>query len=149
MKGTRYIQNKTQIGKLRAGVKASAVILPLLGITWLFGLLSFTSEIIVFQYIFTISNSLQGLMIFIFHCVLNKQVRVSECRYCEHSLHLTLGLMPPSSPQRLLPHFIWEMFMLSTFVFDSCPFSFVKSVASIGTQLFENKLEWKVGSELR
>ena len=74
MMGTKYMQNKTQVEKVRTGVKASGVILPLLGITWLFGLLSFNSDTILFKYIFTIFNSLQGLMIFIFHCVLNKQV---------------------------------------------------------------------------
>ena len=74
MMGTKYMQNKTQVEKVRTGVKASGVILPLLGITWLFGLLSFNSDAIIFKYIFTIFNSLQGLMIFIFHCVLNKQV---------------------------------------------------------------------------
>ena len=75
MMGTKYMQNKTQVEKVRTGVKASGVILPLLGITWLFGLLSFNSDTIIFKYIFTIFNSLQGLMIFIFHCLLNKQVR--------------------------------------------------------------------------
>ena len=74
MMGTKYMQNKTQVEKVRTGVKASGVILPLLGITWLFGLLSFNSDTIIFKYIFTIFNSLQGLMIFIFHCILNKQV---------------------------------------------------------------------------
>ncbi|XP_068678399.1 adhesion G protein-coupled receptor L4-like [Montipora foliosa] len=75
MMGTRHVQNKTQIEKVKAGVKASAVILPLLGITWLFGLLSFNSATIAFKYIFAIANSLQGLMIFIFHCLLNKQIK--------------------------------------------------------------------------
>ena len=74
MMTTRYMQDKTQIGKVRAGFKASAVVLPLLGITWLFGLLSFNSQTIAFQYIFAICNSLQGLLIFIFHCAFNKQV---------------------------------------------------------------------------
>ena len=74
MMGTRHIQNKTQFEKVKAGVKASAVVLPLLGIAWLFGLLSISSSTIAFKYIFVIANSLQGLMIFIFHCLLNKQV---------------------------------------------------------------------------
>ncbi|XP_073252506.1 adhesion G-protein coupled receptor D1-like [Porites lutea] len=75
MMGTKYMKNKTQVEKVITGVKASGVILPLLGITWLFGLLSFNSDTIIFKYIFTIFNSLQGLMIFIFHCVLNKQIK--------------------------------------------------------------------------
>ena len=78
MMGTRHVQNKTQIEKVRAGIKASAVVLPLLGITWLFGLLAFNTETIVFKYIFAIANSLQGLAIFIFHCLLNKKVRKSR-----------------------------------------------------------------------
>ena len=69
------MKDKTQIERVGAGVKASAVILPLLGITWLFGLLSFSSNTNAFKYIFAIFNSLQGLMIFKHHCVLNKQVR--------------------------------------------------------------------------
>ncbi|XP_068747252.1 adhesion G protein-coupled receptor L4-like [Montipora capricornis] len=75
MMGTRHLQNKTQIEKVKVGVKASAVILPLLGITWLFGLLAFNSATIAFKYIFAIANSLQGLMIFIFHCLLNKKIK--------------------------------------------------------------------------
>lgn len=82
MMGTRHVQNKTQIEKVKAGVKASAVILPLLGITWLFGLLSFSSSTVAFKYLFAITNSLQGLMIFIFHCLLNKQVRGHKCFEC-------------------------------------------------------------------
>ena len=78
MMGTRQLQSKTQIEKVKAGIKASAVILPLLGITWLFGLLAFNSATIAFKYIFAIANSLQGFMIFIFHCLLNKQVRTSK-----------------------------------------------------------------------
>ena len=69
------MQNKTQVEKVKAGLKATAVILPLLGITWLFGLLTFSSSTVAFKYMFAIFNSLQGLMIFIFHCLLNKQVR--------------------------------------------------------------------------
>ena len=82
MMGTRHVQNMTQIEKVKAGVKASAVILPLLGITWLFGLLSFNSSTVVFKYLFAITNSLQGLMIFIFHCLLNEQVRGHRCFQC-------------------------------------------------------------------
>ena len=79
MMGTRHVQNKTQVEKVKAGLKATAVILPLLGITWLFGLLSFSSSTVAFKYMFAIFNSLQGFMIFIFHCLLNKQVKSLNC----------------------------------------------------------------------
>ena len=75
MLGTKFIQDKTQIEKVKAGIKASMVMLPLLGLTWLFGLLGFSPDAIVFKYLFAVLNSLQGLAIFIFHCALNKEVR--------------------------------------------------------------------------
>lgn len=47
----------------------------ILGITWLFGFLFFGQGSMIFAYIFTILNSLQGLFIFITFCVINKKVR--------------------------------------------------------------------------
>ncbi len=38
---------------------ASLILLPLLGLTWVFGLLTVNGSTIVFAYIFTILNSLQ------------------------------------------------------------------------------------------
>jgi len=71
---THVMLARTQLQKIRAGIKAAIVSLPLLGITWTFGLLAFNSDTIFFKYMFAIFNSLQGLMIFVFHCALNKQV---------------------------------------------------------------------------
>ena len=62
--------------KAKIGLKGSAILLPLLGLTWLFGLLVFNRDTIVFKYLFAISNSLQGMMIFLFHVVINKKVRL-------------------------------------------------------------------------
>ncbi|XP_020604101.1 adhesion G-protein coupled receptor D1-like [Orbicella faveolata] len=72
---THVMLARTQLQKIRAGIKAAIVSLPLLGITWTFGLLAFNSDTIFFKYMFAISNSLQGLMIFVFHCALNKQIQ--------------------------------------------------------------------------
>ena len=47
------------VAKLRQAAKACVVLSPLLGMTWMFGILSVTNAILVFQYIFTILNSLQ------------------------------------------------------------------------------------------
>ncbi|XP_046446437.1 adhesion G protein-coupled receptor L3-like [Daphnia pulex] len=47
----------------------------ILGITWVFGFLFFGQGSLIFAYIFTILNSLQGLFIFITFCVINKKVR--------------------------------------------------------------------------
>ena len=45
--------------KLGQAAKACVVLSPLLGMTWVFGILSVTNASVVFQYIFTILNSLQ------------------------------------------------------------------------------------------
>ena len=59
----------------RSGIKSAVVLFPLLGVTWLFGILALDRKTIVFQYLFAIFNSLQGFFIFIFHCLLNSEVR--------------------------------------------------------------------------
>ncbi|XP_022808396.1 adhesion G-protein coupled receptor D1-like [Stylophora pistillata] len=58
--------------QIRLGVKACVVMIPLLGISWLFGLLSPLHK--AFAYIFTILNSTQGFFIFLLHCVRNSEI---------------------------------------------------------------------------
>ena len=43
----------------RAGVKGMIVLLPLLGLTWVFGLMAINKDTMAFQYLFAILNSLQ------------------------------------------------------------------------------------------
>ncbi|XP_030875241.1 adhesion G-protein coupled receptor D1-like [Leptonychotes weddellii] len=57
--------------------KAVAVLLPILGTSWIFGVLAVDSQALAFQYIFAILNSLQGFFIFLFHCLLNSEVRAA------------------------------------------------------------------------
>ncbi|CAH3160096.1 unnamed protein product [Pocillopora meandrina] len=59
--------------QIRIGIKACVVMIPLLGVTWLFGLLSPLHK--VFVYIFTILNSSQGFLIFALHSMQNTQIR--------------------------------------------------------------------------
>ncbi|XP_070557832.1 cadherin EGF LAG seven-pass G-type receptor 2-like isoform X8 [Ptychodera flava] len=65
-----------EFSTLKSGLKAAAVLLPLLGTTWVFGILAVNRDIIMFHYLFAIFNCLQGLFIFLFHCVFNEQVRL-------------------------------------------------------------------------
>lgn len=57
------------------GIRSISTLLPVLGITWLFGFLSVNEHVIAFQYIFAILNSLQGFFIFVSNCLLNKKVK--------------------------------------------------------------------------
>ena len=61
-------------------LKGASVLVVLLGLTWLFGLFYVDSELIFMAYIFTLLNSLQGLFIFVFHCLMSDKV--------SHVLHL-------------------------------------------------------------
>ncbi|XP_037803280.1 latrophilin Cirl-like isoform X3 [Penaeus monodon] len=55
-------------------VRGAVVLMFLLGLTWTFGLLYLNQASVVMAYVFTVLNSLQGLFIFIFHCVQNDKL---------------------------------------------------------------------------
>ncbi|XP_064600764.1 adhesion G-protein coupled receptor D1-like [Liolophura sinensis] len=73
----RINAKKTQLAKIRSSIKAAVVLLPLIGLTWLFGVMTISSSTVVFQYFFALLNSLQGFFIFIFHVALNNDVKES------------------------------------------------------------------------
>ncbi|XP_066445533.1 adhesion G protein-coupled receptor E1-like [Eleutherodactylus coqui] len=52
----------------------------ILGCTWIIGFFQFGSGSIITSYVFTICNSLQGVYLFIVHCLLNHQVREQYSR---------------------------------------------------------------------
>ncbi|EDV19445.1 uncharacterized protein TRIADDRAFT_33541, partial [Trichoplax adhaerens] len=68
-------QGKTKFTGIKSMVKATAILCPLLGLTWIFGMIPLTDHTIVFSYLFVIFSSLQGLSIFVFHCLYNSEVR--------------------------------------------------------------------------
>ena len=45
----------------RGLLKAAVIVIPILGCTWIFGLLTINEDTLVFAWIFTILNSLQVL----------------------------------------------------------------------------------------
>lgn len=74
--------NKTSISHFslflfscRSWVIGAIALLCLLGLTWAFGLMYINESTVIMAYLFTIFNSLQGMFIFIFHCILQKKVR--------------------------------------------------------------------------
>ncbi|XP_073252004.1 adhesion G-protein coupled receptor D1-like [Porites lutea] len=68
----------SETNSTRQSLKACAVLSPLLGFTWMFGVLTVTDTTgLVFQYFFTILNSLQGFFIFIFHVIRSKEIKAA------------------------------------------------------------------------
>ena len=61
--------------KAKAEIKNICVLLPLFGLTWVLGIFSVDEDLVVFQYLFAILNSLQGVFLFLFHCFLDKEVK--------------------------------------------------------------------------
>ena len=61
----------------RSWLKGATVLVVLLGLTWAFGFLYVNSRTVVMAYVFTVLNSLQGLFIFIFHCIMTDKVRLA------------------------------------------------------------------------
>ncbi|XP_077463208.1 adhesion G protein-coupled receptor D2 isoform X2 [Stigmatopora argus] len=82
--------------QIRAAVKAVLVLLPILGLTWLCGVLVPFS--IVLAYIFIILNSLQGLFIFLIYGVYNTEVRTTVNRIKERRKALNFSNCASSRP---------------------------------------------------
>ncbi|XP_048239944.1 adhesion G protein-coupled receptor B1-like isoform X2 [Haliotis rufescens] len=74
MFSTRMMINKRKKEKIAITVRSLCVLMPVLGVTWVFGVLAINEETVVFQYLFGIFNSLQGFLIFIMHCGLNREI---------------------------------------------------------------------------
>nr|XP_061786101.1 adhesion G-protein coupled receptor G6-like [Nerophis lumbriciformis] len=56
-------------------LKAAVSLTVLLGLTWLLGFFSFGPGRVVMMYLFTICNTLQGFLVFLFHCLMKENVR--------------------------------------------------------------------------
>ncbi|XP_060594261.1 adhesion G protein-coupled receptor L4-like, partial [Ruditapes philippinarum] len=72
---TRAVKIQPVGKKIKTSIWALCVMLPLLGITWIVGMFYMGDKSDSVQYIFAVFNGLQGVFIFVFHCVLNKQVK--------------------------------------------------------------------------
>ncbi|XP_038046272.1 adhesion G protein-coupled receptor E3-like isoform X2 [Patiria miniata] len=72
--------SQDSLTKVKTGLRSSLVLLPMLGITWTIGVITHIHTI--FEYIFVIMNSFQGLWLVIVCCLLNGEVR--------HAFHLSI-----------------------------------------------------------
>uniref|UniRef100_A0A6Q2YAY3 Cadherin EGF LAG seven-pass G-type receptor 1 n=1 Tax=Esox lucius TaxID=8010 RepID=A0A6Q2YAY3_ESOLU len=58
-------------------LRVASLLLLLLSATWLLGLMAVNSDILSFHYLFAVFSCLQGVCIFFFHCIFNKEVRTN------------------------------------------------------------------------
>ncbi|KAJ8392025.1 hypothetical protein AAFF_G00083350 [Aldrovandia affinis] len=58
-----------------SALRTAFLLLLLISATWLLGLMAVNSDVITFHYLFAIFSCLQGIFIFFFHCIFNKDVR--------------------------------------------------------------------------
>ncbi|KAM4597806.1 adhesion G protein-coupled receptor E5 [Polymixia lowei] len=64
-----------KLHKIKAFTVTAVAQLCVLGTMWIFGCFQFEEGTLAMSYLFTILNSLQGVLLFIMHCLLSKQVR--------------------------------------------------------------------------
>ncbi|XP_052243055.1 adhesion G-protein coupled receptor D1-like [Dreissena polymorpha] len=75
MCGMKSMETKTSAEKIKTSLRSLCVLVPLMGVSWILGIFYINDDLFFMQYLFAICNGLQGVFIFIFHCVLNKKVR--------------------------------------------------------------------------
>lgn len=91
--------NRDAITRTRKGLKSVAALLPLLGVTWIFGLLVNVHEAL--DYIFILLTSTQGIVFCIFHCILDAQVRNAIRRKTRKNVSINkLQAIPPAAKER-------------------------------------------------
>ncbi|KAI1883014.1 hypothetical protein AGOR_G00240880 [Albula goreensis] len=87
--------DSSRMENIKSWVLGAFALLCLLGLTWSFGLFMSESSIVM-AYLFTIFNTLQGMFIFIFHCLLQKKVR-KEYSKCLRQSQCCRGVATDSS----------------------------------------------------
>ncbi|CAD0206234.1 unnamed protein product [Chrysodeixis includens] len=97
-------KDDAKLYKMKVWLKSSLVLAFLLGLTWTFGLLYLSEQTVAMAYAFTILNSLQGLVIFIFHCLQNDKFRNECARIGRRHPWLSCCLHFTGQPTEPLPH---------------------------------------------
>ncbi|XP_052810117.1 adhesion G protein-coupled receptor B1-like isoform X2 [Mya arenaria] len=72
---TQAAKNKDTLDRIKMTITAMSVLLPIMGIGWVFGFFAVNKKTQWFQIVFCIFNASQGVFIFIFHCLLNEQLK--------------------------------------------------------------------------
>ncbi|CAF1281408.1 unnamed protein product [Rotaria sp. Silwood1] len=86
----KKINSTDQTNKMSFSLRNVSTISILFGLTWIIALFYLYDQTILFAYIFTIFNSFHGLLIFIFYCLLQKDVQNSLRKLDIYKKHHTL-----------------------------------------------------------
>ncbi|KAH3802205.1 hypothetical protein DPMN_155878 [Dreissena polymorpha] len=73
----KAMESKTSTEKIITSLRSLCVLVPLMGVSWILGIFYVNASAVFMQYLFALFNGLQGLFIFIFHCIFNQQVRTA------------------------------------------------------------------------
>lgn len=68
---------KSVYAEAMSRLRGALGIVTLLGLTWIFAFFAISDAGLTFHYLFAISNSLQGLFIFLFYCLLKTDVQIA------------------------------------------------------------------------
>ncbi|KAK7121465.1 hypothetical protein R3I93_022530 [Phoxinus phoxinus] len=68
-------RQRTEKSGAISALRVTFLLLLLISATWLLGLMAVNSDVLSFHYLFAFLSCLQGICIFFFHCILNKDVR--------------------------------------------------------------------------
>ncbi|XP_046849840.1 uncharacterized protein LOC124443380 isoform X3 [Xenia sp. Carnegie-2017] len=102
--------DKSIIDRIRYWTKGAAIVMCLLGVTWVFGVFYIDSNSVALAYLFTICNVFQGLFIFIFHCLLDEKIRAQYYRVFCAVTDIESGSHSNSGGNK--PFLLWSFFPL-------------------------------------
>ncbi|KAK0069950.1 signaling mucin MSB2 [Biomphalaria pfeifferi] len=74
VQSTHSMLDKTHAERTMSAARTIVVLTPMFGLTWVFGFVSLVLDLVVIQYLFVLLNTLQGLFIFLFYCLRQRQV---------------------------------------------------------------------------
>ncbi|XP_030837709.1 adhesion G protein-coupled receptor L2 [Strongylocentrotus purpuratus] len=66
---------KSDTDRLKATARALLIMMPMLGMTWVFGVLQASFKSVFLQWLFILFNAMQGPMFFVFQCVMHPEVQ--------------------------------------------------------------------------
>ncbi|GAB1597453.1 adhesion G protein-coupled receptor L4-like, partial [Argonauta hians] len=90
LKNSEMLQ-KSVLERARAGMWGLILFTPILGFTWCFGIFLLHRSVVV-QYAFVVCHSIQGVLVFLLHCVFSKQIKEGLLQYMrkfEKTSHIT------------------------------------------------------------